>query len=107
MTSRREKGTGTVVKRGNHYHLKIRIGGSVKSCILRDKNGLPITNQKEAQKAAVKLRSILLAEQKEELILHLELARKMKNKVEIYNNIDNYSCFGSWRRDYCVYKITE
>ena len=81
MTSRREKGTGSVVKRGNHYHLKIRIGGSVKSCILRDKNGLPITNQKEAQKAAVKLRPILLAEQKEELILHLELARKMKNKV--------------------------
>ena len=83
MSGRREKGTGSIFKKGDHYYLRVRTGNTAKVSVLRDKNGLPITNQKEAQKAAVKLRPILLAEQKEELILHLELARKMKNKVSV------------------------
>ncbi len=54
MLGRREKGTGSIFKKGDHYYLRVRTGNAAKVSVLRDKKGLPITNQKEVQKAAVK-----------------------------------------------------
>ena len=44
----REKGTGTIEKKRNHFYLKIRTGGKTKSTLLLGKDDKPVTTRKEA-----------------------------------------------------------
>ncbi len=79
----RERGTGSIYKKGNRFYLKIRINDKAKSYILRDKNDVPVTTRIEAEKAAALLRPILRAEQKEEIALYIADARKMRKQVTL------------------------
>ncbi len=73
----REKGTGSIYQQGAHFFLKFRTNGVIKTTILRSKNDKPVTSRQEAERAARILRPILLAEQKEEIALHIANAKKM------------------------------
>ena len=77
----RERGTGSIYKKGNHFYLKIRIDDKAKTYILRDQNDRPVTARLEAEKAAALLRPVLRAKQKEEIALHIAEARKIRKKA--------------------------
>ena len=77
----RERGTGSIYKKGNHFYLKIRIDDKAKTYILRDQNDRPVTTRLEAEKAAALLRPVLRAKQKEEIALHIAEARKIRKKA--------------------------
>ena len=79
----RERGTGSIYKKGNRFYLKIRINEKAKSYILRDKNDLPVTTRVEAEKAAALLRPVLRAEQKEEIALYIADAKKLRKQAAI------------------------
>ena len=79
----RERGTGSIYKKGNRFYLKIRINEKAKSYILRDKNDLPVTTRIEAEKAAALLRPVLRAEQKEEIALYIADAKKLRKQAAI------------------------
>ena len=76
----REKGTGTIEKKGRHFHLKIRIGGKTKCTLLLGKDDKPVTTRRDAEVAAALLRPVLRAEQKEEIALHIASARKLRHE---------------------------
>ena len=82
-TNRREKGTGSVEKKGHHFYLKIRIGGRTKSTLLLGKDDHPVTTRKEAEAAAALLRPVLRAAQKEEIALHVASAKKLRKEHSI------------------------
>lgn len=81
----REKGTGTIEKRRNRYYLKLRTGGIQKLTPLFGDDDKPVTNRQDAEKAALLLRPILRATQKEEIALYISEAKKMAkaNKLPI------------------------
>ena len=83
-TDRREKGTGSIEKRGNHFFLKIRIGDRTKTTLLLGKDDQPVTTRKDAEAAAALLRPVLRAEQKEEIALHVASAKKLRKEHSIY-----------------------
>ena len=76
----REKGTGTIFKKGNHFYLKMTFGKKTKSSVLRGKDDKPVTTRKDAEAAAALLRPVLRAEQKEEIALHIANARKLRHE---------------------------
>lgn len=76
----REKGTGSIVKQGNRFYLKIRTGSKTKSTTLRGKDDKPVTTRKEAEAAAALLRPVLRADQKEEIALHIASAKKLRSQ---------------------------
>ena len=79
----RERGTGSIYKKGNRFYLKIRINDKAKSYILRDKNDVPVTTRIEAEKAAALLRPVLRAEQKEEIALYIAEAKNLSKQSAI------------------------
>lgn len=76
----REKGTGTIEKKRNHFYLKIRTGSKCKSTLLLGKDDKPVTTRKDAEAAAALLRPVLRADQKEELALHIANAKKLRSQ---------------------------
>lgn len=79
----REKGTGSIEKKRNHFYLKLRIGGKTKSTLLRDAAGKAVTNRKDAEAAAKLLSPVLRATQKEEIAYYVAEARKLKREVAL------------------------
>ena len=79
----REKGTGTIVKSGSHFYLKLTTGGKTKTTTLRGKDDKPVTTRKDAEAAAALLRPVLRAEQKEEIALHIAKAKKLRHEGSI------------------------
>ena len=61
----REKGTGTIEKKRNHFYLKLRMGGKTKLTLLLDATGKAVTTRKDAEAAAKLLNPVLRATQKE------------------------------------------
>ena len=79
----REKGTGTIEKKRNHFYLKLRTGGKTKSTLLRDAAGKAVTTRKDAEAAAKLLNPILRATQKEEIACYVAEARKLKQEAAL------------------------
>ncbi len=79
----REKGTGSIYKDGKRFYLKTRVGGRIKTKMLRNDNDAPCTSMDDALVAADKLRPMLLADSREELALHMAYARKLKKKADM------------------------
>ena len=77
-TSNREKGTGTIEKKRNHFYLKLRMGKVCKMTLLLGPDDKPVTTRKDAEAAAARLRPVLRATQKEEIALHVADARKLR-----------------------------
>lgn len=76
----RSKGTGTIYKDRNRFYFKVRINGKAKTTLLRNADDTPCTNVPDAEKAAERLRPILLASTKEEIALHIADAKKIKKR---------------------------
>ena len=76
----RERGTGSIEKKRNHFYLKIRIRGKSKSTLLLGKDDKPVTTRKDAEAAATLLRPVLRAEQREEIALHIARAKKLRRE---------------------------
>ena len=79
----REKGTGTIEKKRNHFYLKLRTGGKTKSTLLRDAAGKAVTTRKDAEAAAKLLNPVLRATQKEEIACYVAEARKLKREAAL------------------------
>ena len=79
----REKGTGSIEKKRNRFYLKLRHNEKTKSTLLLNPDNTPVTNLKDAEKAAMKLRPILTATQKEEIALYVANAKKLAKTKEI------------------------
>jgi len=77
----RNKGAGTVFKRGKYYYLQYMVNGAVK------KVSLQCTGKKEAAKKAAELLPALQAKTKEQIALHVAEARKLgkRNKLKLEN----------------------
>ena len=71
----RERGTGSIYKRGKNFYYKIRINGKAKTQLLLDRNDQPVTTRQEAEKAVALLQPILRAQQKEEIALYIADAK--------------------------------
>ncbi|MDD4817162.1 MAG: site-specific integrase [Victivallaceae bacterium] len=76
----REKGAGTIYLDGKRWYLKTRIGGKVKTAMLRNADGVPCTTRPEAERAAAGYRKILLADNREEIAVHVAEAKKLKRR---------------------------
>lgn len=76
----RDKGTGNIFKDKNRFYLRVRVNGKSKSSMLRNPDGSPATTKRDAEAAAVFLRPVLLAKQKEEIALHMAEARKLRRQ---------------------------
>lgn len=76
----REKGAGTVYRDGKRWYLKVRIAGKAKTSLLRNDDGTPCTNQKDAIAAADGYRKILLATDKAEIAVQIAEAKKLKRQ---------------------------
>ena len=91
-TSNREKGTGTIEKKRNHFYLKLRIGQQCKTTLLLGPDDKPVTTRKDAEAAAARLRPVLRATQKEEIALHVADARKLRKTSAL--DLDRvWSCY--------------
>ena len=91
-TSHREKGTGTIEKKRNHFYLKLRIGKASKTTLLLGPDDKPVTTRKDAETAAAQLRPVLRATQKEEIALHVADARKLR-KTSMLELDHVWSCY--------------
>lgn len=88
----RERGTGSIYKRGKNFYYKIRINGKTKTQLLLDQKDQPVTNRQEAEKAAALLQPILRAQQKEEIALYIADAKNLRKNSIL--NIDHvWSCY--------------
>ena len=76
----RERGTGSIYKRGKNFYYKIRINGKTKTQLLLDQKDQPVTTRQEAEKAAALLQPILRAQQKEEIALYIADAKNLRKK---------------------------
>jgi len=91
-TSNREKGTGTIEKKRNHFYLKLRIGQQCKTTLLLGPDDKPVTTRKDAEAAAARLRPVLRATQKEEIALHIANAKNLRRNTVL--DIDHvWSCY--------------
>ena len=79
----REKGTGTIEKKRNHFYLKLRMGGKTKLTLLLDATGKAVTTRKDAEAAAKLLNPVLRATQKEEIACYVAEARKLKREAAL------------------------
>ena len=79
----REKGTGTIEKKRNHFYLKLRMGGKTKLTLLLDATGKAVTTRKDAEAAAKLLNPVLRATQKEEIACYVAEARKLKQEAAL------------------------
>ncbi|MDD5728138.1 MAG: site-specific integrase [Victivallales bacterium] len=77
----RNKGAGTIFKRGKRYYLQYMINGAVK------KVSLKCTGKKEAEQKAAELLPTLQANTKEQVALHVAEARKLakRNMLRLEN----------------------
>ncbi len=73
-TKRRNKGAGTVYKRGKFYYLEYTVNGQKK------KTSLKTTKRKEAEEKAKELVPLLQASTKEQIAVHIAEAKKLRRQ---------------------------
>ena len=81
--SGRSKGTGAVVKNRDKFYLRIKINGLVSTKLIRDDDGNQVTNRRDAEKYADRMKSLLSVESKEQLLAEVAMAKKLKSKLTL------------------------
>ena len=77
---KREHGSGTIVKDGKRFYLRVMINGKYITKMLRLENGTPCTRREDAETAADALRPILSAHSKEKIAVQVAVAKKLQKR---------------------------